>query len=124
MSHRPVHSFPSSRGGQTAFSESCSVWFDRSRWCCLDTDRTLAYRFTMQFPDIHRITLNADLMGGKPCIRGMRVTVGTVTSLLASGMTHQEILAEYPYLEEADIRAALMYASWRSQEMEVLLESA
>ena len=86
--------------------------------------RTLAYSLTMQFPDIHRITLNPNVMGGKPCIRGMRVTVGTLTGLLASGITHQEILTEYPYLEEADIRAALMYASWRSQEMEVLLESA
>jgi uncharacterized protein (DUF433 family) len=78
----------------------------------------------MRFPDIHRITLNPNVMVGKPCIRGMRVTVGTFTALLASGMTHQKILTEYPYIEEADIRAALMYASWRSQEMEVLLESA
>jgi len=124
VSHRPVHSSPSGRGGQTAFSESCSVWFDRSRWCCLDTDRILACRGTMPFPDIQRITLNPNVMGGKPCIRGMRVSVGTLTGLLASGMMHQEILAEYLYLEEADIRAALMYASWRSQEMEVLLESA
>ena len=80
--------------------------------------------FTMRFPDIHRITLNPNVMGGKPCIRGMRVTVGTITGPLASGMTHQEILAEYPYLEEADIRAALRYAAWRAQELEVLLESA
>ena len=78
----------------------------------------------MKFPDIHRITLTPNVMGGKPCIRGMRVTVGTITGLLASGMTHQEILAEYPYLEEADIRAALRYAAWRAQELEVLLESA
>ena len=84
----------------------------------------MAYSFTMQSPDIHRITLNPNVMGGKPCIRGMRVTVGTITGLLASGMTHQEILAEYPYLEEADIRAALRYAAWRAQELEVLLESA
>ena len=84
----------------------------------------MAYSFTMQFPDIHRITLNPNVMVGKPRIRGMRVTVGTLTGLLASGMTHKELLTEYPYLEEADIRAALMYASWRSQEMEVLLESA
>jgi uncharacterized protein (DUF433 family) len=95
-----------------------------SRWCCLDTDRTLAYSGTMQFPDIHRITLNPNLMGGNPCIRGMRVTVGTLTGLLVSGMPHQEILAEYPYIEEADIRAALLHASWRAQEMEVLPESA
>lgn len=84
----------------------------------------MAYSFTVQSPDIHRITLNPNVMGGKPCIRGMRVTVGTITGLLASGMTHQEILAEYPYLEEADIRAALRYAAWRAQELEVLLESA
>ena len=98
--------------------------FAHSRWCCLDIDRTLAYSGTMQFPDIHRITLNPNIMGGKPCIRGMRVTVGTLTGLLASGITHQEILTEYPYLEEADIRAALMFSSRRAQEMEVLLESA
>ncbi len=78
----------------------------------------------MQFPDIHHITLNPNLIVGKPCIRVMRVTVGTITGLLASGMTHQEILAEYPYLEEADIQAALRYAVWRTQELEALLESA
>jgi|GEM_PF-801835 len=114
------------QGTETGFdgSGSVAVRLDRSRWRWLDTDSALAYTSNVQFPDIDRITLNPNVMGGKPCIRGMRVTVGTVTGLLASGMTHPEILAEYPYLEEADIRAALMYASWRAQEMEVRLESA
>jgi uncharacterized protein (DUF433 family) len=60
-------------------------------------------------------------MGGKPCIRGMRVTVGTIVGLVASGHDVDEILAAYPYLEEADIREALAYAAWRSEEIEVPL---
>lgn len=73
---------------------------------------------------IHRITLNPEVMGGKPCIRGMRVTVGTLIGLLASGYTHEDVLRAYPYLEEEDIRAALSYAAWRTEEVEVVLESA
>jgi len=52
-------------------------------------------------------------MGGKPCIRGLRVTVGTLVGLLASGYTFEKILEEYPYLERDDIHAALSYAAWR-----------
>ena len=63
----------------------------------------------MEFID--RITLNPQVMGGKPCIRGMRVTVGTVVGLLASGQTQEQILKSYPYLEEEDLRAALSYAA-------------
>ncbi len=63
-------------------------------------------------------------MGGKPCIRGMRVTVGTILGLLASGRTAEEILSEYPYLEEADIREALAYGAWRSSEAEVEIGKA
>ena len=59
-----------------------------------------------------RITLDPDVMGGKPCIRGMRITVGTV-GLVASGGTVAEILAAYPYLEGDDVREALSYAAWR-----------
>jgi len=58
-----------------------------------------------------RITLDPDVMGGKPCIRGMRVTVGTVVGLLASGHTPADILEAYPYLEEEDIQQALAYAA-------------
>lgn len=60
-------------------------------------------------------------MGGKPCLRGLRVTVGTVLGLLASGKTSEEILKLYPYLETDDIRAALEYAAWRTQETELPL---
>ena len=71
-----------------------------------------------------RITLNPAVMGGKPCIRGMRVTVGMIIGLLAAGSTHEEILKAYPYLEPADIQAALTYAAWRVEEREVALPLA
>jgi len=60
-------------------------------------------------------------MGGKPCLRGLRVTVGTVVGLVATGRSTADILALYPYLEEADIREALEYAAWRVEEVEVPL---
>ena len=60
-----------------------------------------------------RITHNPLQMGGKPCIRGMRVTVGMIVGLLAAKRTPDEILAAYPYLEPADIDQALAYAAWR-----------
>ncbi len=63
-----------------------------------------------------RITLDPKQMGGKPCIRGLRVTVSTVLGLLASGHDRQRILAAYPYLEPEDIDAALKYAAWRLEE--------
>lgn len=71
-----------------------------------------------------RITRDPAIMGGKPCIRGLRVTVGTITGLLAAGHARAEILLLYPYLEEADIAAALSYASWRAEEYEVELQPA
>jgi uncharacterized protein (DUF433 family) len=73
---------------------------------------------------LDRITRNPEVMGGKPCIRGMRVTVGMVVGLVAAGRTVAEILAAYPYLEEEDIRQALAYAAWRAQELEVPLPAA
>jgi uncharacterized protein (DUF433 family) len=57
--------------------------------------------------EFDRITRNPEVMGGKPCLRGMRVTVGTIVGLIASGRTHAEILVAYPCLEEEDIRQAL-----------------
>ena len=66
-----------------------------------------------------RITFDPDVMGGKPCLRGLRVTVGTIVGLVAAGRTTPEILALYPYLEEDDIREALAYAAWRVEEIEV-----
>ena len=74
-------------------------------------------------PQLTRITRDPSVMGGKPCIRGMRVTVGTVVGLVAAGRTRDEILREYPYLEAEDIAEALSYAAWRAEEVEVPLRS-
>jgi uncharacterized protein (DUF433 family) len=62
-------------------------------------------------------------MGGKPCIRKMRVTVGTIVGLIGTGKTLEEVLKEYPYLEREDILEALSYAAWRAEEIEVPLAS-
>ena len=66
-----------------------------------------------------RITFNPNVMGGKPCVRGMRVTVGMIVGLVASGHATSEIIKLYPYLEEEDIRQSLAYAAWRVEEMEI-----
>jgi len=74
--------------------------------------------------ELDRITQNPAVMGGKPCIRGMRVTVGMIVGQIGAGHSIDEILADYPYLEREDILQALRYAAWRSEEREVLLASA
>ena len=61
--------------------------------------------------ELHRITLDPEQCGGRPCLRSLRVRVADVLELLAAGASHQEILADYPYLEEGDIAAALEYAA-------------
>ena len=61
--------------------------------------------------NLTRITFDSKIMGGKPCIRGMRVTVGTVVGLIAAGHSFEEILRAYPYLEEEDLRESLRYAA-------------
>jgi len=71
-----------------------------------------------------RITFDPAVMGGKPCLRGLRVTVGMVVGLVAAGHSRQEILKLYPYLEDGDIAEALSYAAWRADEMEALLQPA
>ena len=71
--------------------------------------------------DFSRITHDPAVMGGKACIRGLRVTVGTVVGLLAAGRSHEEILNAYPYLAPEDINQALAYAAWRLEEREVSL---
>jgi uncharacterized protein (DUF433 family) len=78
----------------------------------------------MNVAGLERITIDPAVMGGKPCLRGMRVTVGLVTGLVASGASFEEILDLYPYLEEADIKAALTYTAWRAEEREVVLQPA
>jgi uncharacterized protein (DUF433 family) len=70
-----------------------------------------------------RITLDPAVMGGKACIRGLRVTAATIVGLLAAHRSREEILAAYPYLEPEDIDEALRYAAWRLEEREVTLAS-
>ncbi|HTW74747.1 MAG TPA: DUF433 domain-containing protein [Steroidobacteraceae bacterium] len=72
---------------------------------------------------LERITQRPDLMGGKPCIRGMRVTVGMIVGQIAAGATPEQLLADYPYLEREDITQALRYAAWRAEEREITLSS-
>ena len=71
-----------------------------------------------------RITFNPAVMGGKPCLRGLRVTVGTIVGLIASGYSTENILELYPYLELEDITQALQFAAWRAEEIELPLVAA
>jgi uncharacterized protein (DUF433 family) len=71
-----------------------------------------------------RITHDPAVMGGRPCIRGMRLTVGVIVGLLGAGHSADDILREYPYLEKDDIQAALAYAAWRSEEIELPLKAS
>lgn len=70
---------------------------------------------------LKRITFDPNVMGGKPTVRGLRVTVGIIVGLVAAGHSTAAIIKAYPYLEKDDIRAALAYAAWRADEMEILL---
>jgi uncharacterized protein (DUF433 family) len=74
--------------------------------------------------ELDRIALDPRVMGGKPCIRGTRVTVGTVVGLVAAGRTIEEVLEAYPYLVRDDVLQALTYAAWRSEEREFSLSNA
>jgi uncharacterized protein (DUF433 family) len=73
---------------------------------------------------LDRITQQPEVMGGRACVRGMRVTVGMIVGMIGSGHTIDELLADYPYLEREDILQALRYAAWRSEEREIVLASA
>jgi uncharacterized protein (DUF433 family) len=75
-------------------------------------------------PDFDRITQSPEMMSGRPCIRGMRVTVGMIVGQIGAGVTIDELLADYPYLEREDVLQALRYAAWRSDEREIMLTSA
>ena len=74
--------------------------------------------------EFDRITHNPDVMGGKPTIRGMRVTVGMIVRQIGAGHTVEKLLADYPYLEREDIQQALRYAAWRIDETELTLTNA
>ena len=73
---------------------------------------------------LNRITQSPDVMGGKACIRGMRVTVGMVVGQIGAGHSVEEVLADYPYLEREDVMQALRYAAWLAEEREVMLSNA
>jgi uncharacterized protein (DUF433 family) len=68
---------------------------------------------------LDRITQRPDVMGGKACVRGMRVTVGMIVGQIGAGHSIEEVLADYPYLEREDVLQALRYAAWRAEEQEV-----
>ena len=75
----------------------------------------------MNIEHFDRITQDPNVMGGKPCIRGMRLTVGRVLSQIGAGETIEELLVDYPYLEKEDILQSLQYAAWLAQGYEIAL---
>ena len=77
----------------------------------------------VEVQELKRITINPEVMGGKPCIRGMRVTVGMIVEAIAAGRTVPELLADFPYLEDEDVREALSFAASLAQGREVRLAS-
>ena len=74
--------------------------------------------------ELDRITFDSDVMGGRACIRGMRITASLVINLVANGMTTEEIIEAYPYLELEDIQQALQYAAWLAEESVYSVELA
>jgi uncharacterized protein (DUF433 family) len=73
---------------------------------------------------LDRITQTADVMGGRACIRGMRVTVGMIVGQIGAGRSIDDLLVDYPYIEREDVMQALRYAAWLAEEREVVLASA
>jgi uncharacterized protein (DUF433 family) len=73
---------------------------------------------------LDRITQQPEVMVGRACIRGMRVTVGMIVGMIGSGHSIDELLVDYPYLEREDILQSLRYATWRSEGREIILTSA
>ena len=74
--------------------------------------------------EFDRVTFDPNMMGGKACIRGMRVTVSLILNLVANGMNTEDVIGAYPYLEPEDIRQALRYAAWLAEETVHPLEMA
>ncbi len=74
--------------------------------------------------EFNRITFDSNIMGGRACIRKMRITVSLIINLIANGMGTEEILESYPYLEEDDIQQALRYAAWLAEDAVYSLELA
>jgi len=93
---------------------------------CLDKGSIIGYlkrrrRADMPLEHFNRITNDPGIMGGKPCIRGMRLTVGRILSQIGAGETIEELLVDYPYLEREDILQSLQYAAWLAEGREVAL---
>jgi len=80
-------------------------------------------RYHNDVQQFDRITMDPEVMGGKPCIRGMRVTVGMIVEAMAAGRTIEQLLADFPYIEEPDIREALAFAAHLAQGHEIRLAS-
>jgi len=78
----------------------------------------------MAMNELDRITQHPDTMGGRPCIRDTRVTVGMIVAQIGAGRWVDELLVDYPYLEREDIAQALRYAAWRAEEREIALPTA
>jgi uncharacterized protein (DUF433 family) len=87
----------------------------------LETECALCQEIAMR--QLKRITVDPHVMGGKPCIRNLRVTIGTIVGLIGAGRTTEDVLDAYPYLEREDILEALSYAAWRAEEIGVSLAS-
>jgi uncharacterized protein (DUF433 family) len=81
----------------------------------------MTVRYHGDVQEIRHITIDPDVMGGKPCIRGMRVTVGMIVEAIAAGRTLEDLLADFSYIEEQDIREALAFAASLAQGREVHL---
>ena len=79
---------------------------------------------TTQVPGFPRITHNSKVMGGKACIRGIRVTVSMILGNLSAGVTIDELLKDYPYIEREDVMESLRYAAWLASQREVMFETA
>jgi uncharacterized protein (DUF433 family) len=73
---------------------------------------------------LDRVTQQPEVMGGRACIRGMRVTVGMIVGMIGAGHSVEDVLADYPYLEREDVMQALRYAAWLAEEREIVLPSA
>jgi uncharacterized protein (DUF433 family) len=73
---------------------------------------------------LDRITIDPEVMGGRPCVRGYRVTVGIIVGLVAAKHSREEILEMYPFLEDEDITQSLQYAAWMASEREVPIKRA
>ena len=80
-------------------------------------------RYDNDVQQFDRITMDPEVMGGKPCIRGMRVSVGMIVGAMAAGRTIEQLLADFPYVEEPDIREALAFAAHLAQGHEIRLAS-